>query len=153
MLARLGFNSFTSYIWIHHLSLEPFPVMPYPTAFKRMQAYTEKITERYPTLPYYSNVTMGWDPSPRTVQSDRFEPTAYPFMGTLGDNASANFKQALIETKAWLEKRPPAQRILTINAWNEWTEGSYLEPDLRPGMGYLEAIREVFGRADAGEKD
>ena len=27
---------------------------------------------------------------------------------------------------------------------NEWTEGSYLEPDTIHGLGYLEAIREVF---------
>jgi hypothetical protein len=38
---------------------------------------------------------------------------------------------------------------LTINAWNEWTEGSYLEPDTEHGLGYLEAVREVFGVADA----
>lgn len=36
-------------------------------------------------------------------------------------------------------------RILNINCWNEWTEGSYLEPDTTNGMAYLEAIREVFG--------
>jgi hypothetical protein len=36
-------------------------------------------------------------------------------------------------------------KILTINAWNEWTEGSYLEPDTEFGMGYLEAVRNVFG--------
>jgi hypothetical protein len=44
-----------------------------------------------------------------------------------------------------LDERPPRTRILTINAWNEWTEGSYLEPDTINGMGYLEAIRDVFG--------
>ncbi len=36
-------------------------------------------------------------------------------------------------------------KILTVNAWNEWTEGSYLEPDTCYGLRYLEAIREVFG--------
>ena len=47
--------------------------------------------------------------------------------------------------KAYLENRPEKDRILTINAWNEWTEGSYLEPDTVNGYGYLEAIKRVFG--------
>jgi Glycosyltransferase WbsX len=39
-----------------------------------------------------------------------------------------------------------AQRVLTVNSWNEWTEGSYIEPDTVHGTKYLEAIRDVFGR-------
>ena len=40
---------------------------------------------------------------------------------------------------------PNDPRILNINCWNEWTEGSYLEPDTVNGMKYLEAVRDVFG--------
>jgi hypothetical protein len=42
----------------------------------------------------------------------------------------------------------PRPKIFTINAWNEWTEGSYLEPDTVHKLGYLEALREVFGRGN-----
>jgi hypothetical protein len=37
------------------------------------------------------------------------------------------------------------ESIITINAWNEWTEGSYLEPDTVHGMAYLEELRRAAG--------
>ncbi len=34
--------------------------------------------------------------------------------------------------------------LVTINSWNTWSEGSYLEPHQEFGYGYLEAIKKVF---------
>ena len=54
-------------------------------------------------------------------------------------------KQALEKVKARVDQRSPKHKIVSINAWNEWTESSYLEPDTVYGMGYLDAIKDVFG--------
>lgn len=144
-LARdLGFTSITSYVWIHHGALDQFPVTDYDVVRDRYFAYWDKANESF-DLPYYPNVTMGWDASPRTVQSDVFLNARYPFMPTIGGNTPARFRAALELTRERLAARPESERILTINAWNEWTEGSYLEPDTEHGFGYLAAIKQVFG--------
>lgn len=143
LLERLGFTSLTSYVWIHHVPLRGFPETPYTEVMQAAIAHWRQTRDRF-RLPYFPNVTVGWDSSPRTVQSDRFIQAGYPFMPILGDNTPAAFQEALQEAKQFLEQGN-SPRIVTINAWNEWTEGSYLEPDTTHGLAYLEAIRAVFG--------
>ncbi len=40
-----------------------------------------------------------------------------------------------------------------INAWNEWGEGAYLEPDGEFGFGYLEAVRDIMAYARTAKID
>ena len=62
----------------------------------------------------------------------------------MSNNTPENFKKALEMTRDRLLADPDGPRILNINCWNEWTEGSYLEPDMKNGMSYLEAVKKVF---------
>ena len=140
---RLGFDSVTSYVWIHHHATDVFPEVEYGTVRDAYFAYWDEAERKF-DRPYYPNVTMGWDSSPRTVQSDVFDERGYPFMYTIGNNTPANFRQALKLARERVERSSVPHPFVTVNAWNEWTEGSYLEPDRVNGMGYLEAIRDVF---------
>jgi hypothetical protein len=90
----------------------------------------------------------------------RFIPGALP-----GFNNSLLFKHGLddwliIRTGATADKfrtllkemrgyTDPELKLLLIDAWNEFSEGSVLEPTLEFGFEYLDAIREVFGVAPA----
>ena len=53
----------------------------------------------------------------------------------------AKFQEKMQEAFRFLKGRPEKDRYLFINAWNEWTEGSYIEPDMKNGYGYLEAVK------------
>ena len=35
------------------------------------------------------------------------------------------------------------KEYIFINAWNDWGEGAYLEPDSKNGFQYLQAIKDV----------
>jgi hypothetical protein len=142
-LEELGFVSATSYVWIHHVRLD-FPTHPYTDVQEKYFKYADRFAGSI-ELPYYPNVTMGWDSSPRAHQDEPFENYGYPFMGTIANNTPENFKNALIRVREYLDNNPGANKIFNINCWNEWTEGSYLEPDTINGMAYLQAIKEVFG--------
>jgi hypothetical protein len=142
ILEQLGYSSFTSYVWTHHVPLDTFPETEFQFVCQKYMEYWRKITQEI-SLPYFPNASVGWDSSPRTLQSDSFSNVGYPFTPCIANNTPKHFAQALQELKNEMDCRNT--RILTINSWNEWTEGSYLEPDTVNGMGYLEAIRDVFG--------
>ena len=144
LLRDLGFDSITSYVWIHHGGLDAFPESDYDAVRDRYMDYWDEAETTF-DLPYFPNVTMGWDPSPRTVQSDGYLDAGYPFTPTLANNSPARFRAALEMAKVRLASSALLPKVLTINAWNEWTEGSYLEPDTATGLTYLEGVRDVFG--------
>lgn len=144
LVKDLGFDSVTSYVWIHHVGL-PDLATDYNVARDEYFKFWERAAPTF-SVPYIPNVTMGWDPSPRADQSQDFKRGGgYPFMNTIANNTPKNFQAALEITKRRLFAEPNGPRILNLNCWNEWTEGSYLEPDTVNGMAYLEAVKKIFG--------
>ena len=125
----LGIDSLTSYQWVHTQS----PSGVYETWGRKAVAQWETWTTEY-SVPYYPHVSIGWNTNPRYTAKLSFVTERSPEL----------FGEFLRQAKDFTDKHNLHPRLITVNSWNEWSEGSCLEPDERFGMGYLEAVKSVF---------
>ncbi|MGB4293513.1 MAG: glycoside hydrolase family 99-like domain-containing protein [Bacteroidales bacterium] len=95
-------------------------------------------------IPVFPCVSIGWDDTPRFPGKGIKDVVHY-------HNTPESFAALLSKAKRYVDSHPEQPKLITINAWNEWVEGSYLLPDMLNGFGYLEAVKEVFvdGRYDS----
>lgn len=122
---------------------------PHATYDKLCTLYVDKTKEtialvKEAGLNCYITTASGWDASPRTVQSDKYDNIGYPFSSICNDSTPEKFEKLLTDVKALADNNDIP--LVTCFAWNEWTEGGYLEPDTEYKYGYLEAINKVFGK-------
>ena len=139
---KIGFDSYTSYncVFATDVWMNSFPVVDYAVAGDEYCRMAEKAMKTLPK-PYYPVITAGWDTTPRTIQSDIFRQGAYPYLPVM-ESTPQEFARQLENTANLLAKRPEAEQLIFINAWNEWTEGSFLEPDTVVKYQFLDAIKK-----------
>ena len=122
-------------------------VFSYNVAFrtKHYSMWPDLAIEKYDSLkkeaklPYYPAVSTGWDNNPRYPQNQITKVCK-------GKNP-VGYEKHLRMARDWVDANIPANKpkMILINAWNEWTEGEYLEPDKTYGYEYLNATARVFG--------
>ncbi|MCM1100400.1 MAG: glycoside hydrolase family 99-like domain-containing protein [Clostridium sp.] len=84
---------------------------------------------------YYKGIFLGWDNTARRAKN-----AAVYHRFTI-----AAFKEWIADiTQFTIENRQKDDRFIFINAWNEWAEGTYLEPDRKYGYAALDAVRQVL---------
>ena len=76
LVRDLGFDSVTSYVWIHHVPL-PRQATDYNFVRDEYFRYWDRAAKMF-GVPYFPNVSMGWDSSPRAAQEDEFGDFGYP---------------------------------------------------------------------------
>ncbi len=145
MLKRADFNSVSIYNWSN--SADFFPTEEYSYWMRKALPAIKSQCERF-SVPFSPIACPGWDCSPRTVQSDMFEQRGYPFGTVIVNNTPDLFQDALEYVKELHDSGISKSEMIQIPCWNEWTEGSYLEPDTRYGYGFLQAVKNVFGVAE-----
>ena len=79
---------------------------------------------------------VDWDNTPRYGKRARL------FRGASPERFRYWFTKLVDATAT----RPVNERYIILNAWNEWAEGTYLEPDERYGFRYLEIVRDTLAR-------
>lgn len=142
---KAGFDSCTSYncVCLSEKWMQEFPRVDFQEMADDYIEVAKKTMQALP-FPFYPVITTGWDPSPRTIQSEVYDPTpCYPWMAVM-ESSPEKLADATRKTAELLMTRPADERIMFFNAWNEWTEGSYLEPDNFYGMKMLEAVRDAL---------
>ncbi len=86
--------------------------------------------------PRYPAIFPSWDNTPR----QNLKGTSFDGTDPATFQAYAEAKIAELDSFHFGE-----ERLLFINAWNEWAEGAHLEPDGRFGHRWLEAWRDALG--------
>lgn len=110
------------------------------TVIDYRQFVADWIAMPLPNYTIHRTVMPGWDNTAR--RPDR----AMIFTDASPEVYEVWLREVVAQT---VQARTPGQRLVFINAWNEWAEGAYLEPDRRYGHQYLKATRRVLTAAQA----
>lgn len=145
-ILSLGFDSITSYG-------KSRAEMLYMGKYKRIiTKYVHKHIPFLPSLRYnyakvmphffapedswenvFPTIFPQWDRTPRAGSSEGIYVNATP----------DNFKRHIEDALNVIKDKQQEHQILFLKSWNEWGEGNYVEPDLRYGHGFIDAIRET----------
>lgn len=93
-----------------------------------------------PPFTRYRGVMPGWDNTARRAKS------ATIYVG----HSPARYQWWLEQALAHEERERGERGMVFVNAWNEWAEGAYLQPDSTHGDAYLTATRAAVQRAASG---
>lgn len=108
--------------------------------FDYRSVVTDALGKPSPAYTCFPGVMTGWDNTARRGLRGNLYTHSSP------REYEAWLRGAIVRSEA---TQPPQQRFVFINAWNEWAEGTHLEPDQKHGYGYLEATASALnGRTD-----
>ncbi len=139
-LRDYGFDLSTSYVYLPDWNIPN--TQNYLEQAERRAAEWELIQKEC-GLPYLPSVSVGWDATFRGERLDR-HPPQYPWSPIITNSTPDAFQRYLELAMSHLDEHIlPERRLLFIASMNEWTEGHQLEPSVKDGYKYLEAVRRV----------
>ncbi|MGQ9769732.1 MAG: SUMF1/EgtB/PvdO family nonheme iron enzyme [Thermogutta sp.] len=132
VMKEMGFDAVTGYNW-PSCGVQDREWVPFSEVADNYDSLWWRPLARAGLMPVITPVSAGWDSRPWHGERAR----------VLTDCTPAAFQQHLERAKRFIEETGQP-KVLLIEAWNEFGEGSYCEPHKQYGFGHLEAIRKVF---------
>lgn len=83
---------------------------------------------------YFPSIIPNWDHTPRTGAIGN----------VLHDSTPELFYTHAKDIFEKVQNKRSEERVVFLKSWNEWAEGNYMEPDLRFGHGYLDALQKAI---------
>lgn len=120
-------------------SIASSPRSPVIYSFKKyVEDQIVRPLKSYKCIP---GLMTGWDNSPRRKKgANIFVKSSPELFGVLLQDAVKRAKFGKCQSG-----------YVFINAWNEWAEGAYLEPDRKNGYKYLEVVRDVVNNHEISD--
>ena len=141
-----GYDAVTAYTWPGSGMTGEGLFAPYETLVPAYRRKWENLLAESPIPLAPLLVCGGWD--------------SRPWHGDHGlvrfGRTPELFKRHLQDAKQFIETPNPKftlPKMVLVEAWNEWGEGSYIEPHQQFGFGYLDAIRDVLTDAPRPHAD
>lgn len=104
-------------------------------------------SEKYqrPSYTLHRSVCPSWDNTARRKNR------ATVFLGSTPPLYQRWLENAIKDTEQHVAK--PDERLIFVNAWNEWAEGAHLEPDAQYGYAYLQATRNALDQSNRPDRN
>ncbi len=93
------------------------------------------INKKIPPYPMFRSVMTAWD------NTARRQDAGHIFINATPEHYQYWLSEMLDKTYKFNRGE---ERLIFVNAWNEWGEGNHLEPDRKYGHAYLEATRDAL---------
>lgn len=100
----------------------------YEKACKTLVSEKERKNNIFPVM------IPNWDHTPRSGVNGDLYTGSTPEL----------FEKHAIDVLEHIKDKPAGRKIAFLKSWNEWGEGNYMEPDLKFGRGYIQALRNAI---------
>ncbi len=125
-------NSLTRFMWRCYGALKKIVKIPFVISYRKaIQRAVSDVDFRdnvYPTM------MPNWDHTPRSNDGGSVLLNATPLL----------FEKHAHDIIQTCTKKEENNQIVFLKSWNEWGEGNYMEPDIKYGRGYINALRRVL---------